>query len=211
LSRFPLPCPTLRPVSACNGLIPECCTLRLAAYPSACSNGVSTPPLPPPPPLPRIPQAMFMISYSPRYDHGGSDPTLLSSFPPPKLLRSTGEPGCAPPPYHFTCHDDASAWFCLYPVSVRIHEPLERHTEKSRRDKYVIRCHGSRRVLLIVRGVLFRVGPNSVSCRRVLCFYSIHSAPPHFVSVNPASSGGSSTFPSPLYAQVRLPVCSHRT
>ena len=38
----------------------------------------------------------------------------------------------------------------------------------------------------------------SVSCRRVLCFGSIHPAPSHFVSVNSASSSGLPTPPSPL-------------
>ena len=67
----------------------------------------------------------------------------------------------------------------------------------------MIRRYGSRRVLLVVRGALFRVASFSVLCRRVLFFYSIHSGPSHFVSVNPVSSGGSPASPSPLYAQVR--------
>ncbi|KAF8486894.1 hypothetical protein DFH94DRAFT_5785 [Russula ochroleuca] len=73
----------------------------------------------------------------------------------------------------------------------------------------LIRCYGSRRVLLVVRGVLFRDGSFSVSCRRVLCFCSIHSAPSHFVSVNPVSSSGSPTSPSPLYVQDAETRCVH--
>jgi hypothetical protein len=104
-----------------------CGTLRSAAYPSACSNDVSTPPLPPPSPLPRIPQAMFTDSYFPHYDHGDSDSIFLSSFPPIKLILSTSERSCSPPVYHFTYHHEASVWFCLSRVPVSVQERPERH------------------------------------------------------------------------------------
>lgn len=71
----------------------------------------------------------------------------------------------------------------------------------------LIRCYGSRRVLLVVRGALFRVASFSASCRRVLFFYSIHSGPSHFVSVNPVSSvARPPLFPPPIYPSSPLPV-----
>lgn len=153
---------------------------------------------------------MFTDSYFPHCDHGDSDSTFLSSFSPPKLILSTSEPSCSPPVYHFTCHHEASVWFCLSRVPVRVQERPERHPGMCCLDPVLRLTTVSQRVLLVVRGALFRVASSSVSCLRILFFHSIHSGPSHFGSVNPVSSGGS---PTPLlpYILKFAPSCfSHR-
>jgi hypothetical protein len=103
---------------ACCGSIPECGTLRLATYPSACSNDGSTPPLPPPSPLLRRPCSRFLIPRS--MITGAQTQNFLPVFfsEAHSVDRQTK---LSTSPYHFTCHDDASAWFCISRVSIRIH------------------------------------------------------------------------------------------
>lgn len=184
MSCFPLPCLTLRPVSACSGPIP---VLRLAARPSACSNDVSTV-LPHFPRLPRfpafrrpcfrfpIPRAMITGARIQLY----STSCLLSS---PRTHPVDGRNKAAHlAPYYFTCHDVCVRLVCLISGLCKDATSLWSATrERGRRDEYVIRCHGSRRVLLDVRGVLFRVGSFSVSCRRVLALL-FHSFRTHLTS-----------------------------
>jgi hypothetical protein len=144
---------------------------------------------------------MFMVSYSPLYDHGGSDPTLLTRvFLRSSFCRQANQVEHLFLPFH------------LSQRGVRLVLSISglcKDARASGAPADLIRCYGSRRVLLVVHGVLFRDGSLSISCRRVLCFCSIHFALSHFVSVNSASSGCSPTSPSPLYASVRPPVSSH--
>jgi hypothetical protein len=187
-------------LSACSGSIPQCGTLRLATYPSVCLNNGSTPPLPPPSPLPHWPCSQVLI---PRSMITGA---RIQHFLPVVFSEAHSvdrQTKLSTSPYHFTCHN-----VCVRLVLSIL--GLCKDARPSGAPADLIRCYGSRRVLLVRHGILFRDGSLSISCRRVLCFCSIHFALSHFVSVNSASSGWSPISPSPLYAQARLPVSSHR-
>ena len=177
--------PALRPVCACSGSIPECGTLRLAAYPSTYWDDLSAPPFPPPP-LPRTPQAMFTASYTPRY---ARIQHFLAPFSPKVHLADRRTKLCASLFHHFTCHDDALGFVYLWSLK----GCTKRQQNQSSATAHGLTTRSAGRAWRSVSRRLF-----SVLCRRVLCFGSIHSAPSHFVSVNSASSSGLPTSPSPL-------------
>ena len=132
---------------------------------------------------------MFTASYTPCYGHGPgfSDSYLLS---PQNSSVDRRTKLCAPFLHHFTCHDDVPAWFCLPRVCM---DARKRQQNPSGATAHALTTRSAGRAWRAVSRRFF-----SISCRRVLCFGSIHSAPSHFVSVNSASSGGLPTSPSPL-------------